>query len=281
VLKRVHQTAGHFYFYARTKMKWFKHISTAMDDLFVKDLERKFSHAGYAFWFKTLELIAAHGEDGTLEISWSNYLDKLHMRRPLVEQLLDFCHTQVKLLSDSRPDSLKISCPKFLEYADNYTKYRKDQEDRQSNFVESTKQEEEGEKKKKEKKNIAIPPQLLLVSGFELLWKEWLDYRQERRLTCSPRCLEKQLLFLSTQPKPINIINQSIQQGWQGLFEEKSNGTQSGNNKNDGRSDQTKRATFEHKPEDVERFRTLQATLRADSERRSKRSGLDSESDGK
>ena len=67
-------------------MKWFKHLTTAMDDLFVKDIERKFGDTGYAFWFKTLELIGNHGDAGKLEISWSNYLEKLHKRRTQVRQ---------------------------------------------------------------------------------------------------------------------------------------------------------------------------------------------------
>jgi len=120
-----------------------------MDDLFIKDLERKFSHAGYAFWFKTLELIAAHGEGGKLTISWSNYLDKLHMRRALVEQLLTFCETFAKLLWNFCGENVEISCPKFSEYADNFTKYGRKL---QSDFEVTSKQEEEGEEEGDKKK---------------------------------------------------------------------------------------------------------------------------------
>lgn len=104
-------------------MKWFKHFTTAMDDLFVKDIERKFGDTGYAFWFKTLELIGAHGQAGKLSISWANYLDKLHKSRTKAEELLSFCQTNAKLSFTDDGETINIECRKFAEIADNYTKY--------------------------------------------------------------------------------------------------------------------------------------------------------------
>ena len=132
-------------------MKWFKHLTDAMDDLFVKDLERKYGDSGYAFWFKTLELIGNHGEAGKLEISWANYLEKLHKRRTQVELMLNFCSTSGKLSVMFSEDNVIIECKKFAEYSDNYTKYGKTL---QSDFKEPSKQEEEEEVEvdKKEKK---------------------------------------------------------------------------------------------------------------------------------
>jgi DNA-directed RNA polymerase subunit M/transcription elongation factor TFIIS len=126
-------------------MKWFKHLTNAMDDLFVKDIERKFGDSGYAFWFKTLELIGNHGEKGLVTISWSNYLEKLHKRRTQVELMLDFCSTSGKLLVTKKENELIIECKKFAEYSDNYTKYGKSL---QSNFKDNSKQEVDKDKKK-------------------------------------------------------------------------------------------------------------------------------------
>lgn len=95
-----------------------------MDDLFVRDLERKFGDSGYAFWFKTLELMAAHGERGRLTISWVNYCEKLRKRRDHLRRMLTFA-TQarhVEFTEDSQ-DFVTITCDKFAEYSDNYTKY--------------------------------------------------------------------------------------------------------------------------------------------------------------
>ena len=103
-------------------MKWFKHISDASEDLFIQDIESKFGDFGYAFWFKTLELIALHGKDGVLEISWNVYQKKLHKRRTQVELLLNFCSTYSKLNFSSNENTVIISCKKFTEMTDNYTK---------------------------------------------------------------------------------------------------------------------------------------------------------------
>ena len=117
-----------------------------MDDLFIKDLERRFGDSGYAFWFKTLELIGNHGERGEIRISWDNYLEKLHKRRTQVELMLDFCQTSGKFVVNYNDNFIAIECKKFAEYSDNYTKYGKQL---QSDFKETTKQEEEVDKKKK------------------------------------------------------------------------------------------------------------------------------------
>jgi hypothetical protein len=152
-------------------MKWFKHVSTAMDDLFIQDLERKFGDSGYAFWFKTLELMGAHGEGGELDISWSNYQHKLHKSQAKIEQLLTFCSTNGKLSFISKSDILHISCPKFAEYADNYTKYDGLSTKRlQRQPKVSSKQEGEEEvDTEEEKKKTIFPTQ----ERFEEVWKEY------------------------------------------------------------------------------------------------------------
>lgn len=104
-------------------MKWFKHVSTASDDLFVKDLEKRFGHAGYAFWFKTLELIAAHGDGGSVTLLWSHYANILGTKRKCSENFLGMCRECSKISHETNGESVTITCMKFVEYADYYTKY--------------------------------------------------------------------------------------------------------------------------------------------------------------
>ena len=56
-------------------------------------------------------------------------------------------------------------------------------------------------------------------------WAEWIAYRRERRLSCRESTLRKQVDFLATVNKsghsPVTIIEISIRNGWQGLFEPK------------------------------------------------------------
>lgn len=236
-------------------MKWFKHMTNASDDLFVKDLERRFSHAGYAFWFKTLELLGNHGSGGELQISWANYREKLHMRRTQVEQLLNFCSTSGKLLFTSSDLDLKITCPKFAELSDNYTKYAPRL---QSDFKETSKQEVEVEEEveQKKKKIRYAPPNIADI----------LPYFSELGMTTEDAHgfhdhYEANGWVQGRQGKPIKEWKAAAR-NWK-RNKEKFNANSNGRSGNGNRqSEQIARATFEHGPEDAKRFRELEETLR-------------------
>ena len=55
-------------------------------------------------------------------------------------------------------------------------------------------------------------------------WVEWVDYRKEIKKKLTKASANKQIGFLLKQPDPLICIEQSIQNQWQGLFEDKSNG---------------------------------------------------------
>lgn len=64
-------------------------------------------------------------------------------------------------------------------------------------------------------------------------WNEWADFRREIKKKLTKSTAKKQITFLLNQPDPIKCINQSIQNGWVGLFEERNNNTtKSTNNRN-------------------------------------------------
>ncbi len=54
-------------------------------------------------------------------------------------------------------------------------------------------------------------------------WNEWKEYRRQRRNPLTPATIKKQLVFLQALGPDgmVVAINQSIQQGWSGLFEPK------------------------------------------------------------
>lgn len=56
-------------------------------------------------------------------------------------------------------------------------------------------------------------------------YKEWIEYRIEKKKPLTVKSIKQQLMFLSKQPDPVECINQSIRNGWQGIFEVKNNGT--------------------------------------------------------
>jgi hypothetical protein len=104
-------------------MRWFKHFSDASDDLFIKKLQSRFGLAGYAWYFKTLELIARHGSpDGRLTIAPEEVVKYLGTRREQARKLLDFFRTSGKVLWRKEGENLILHCPKFGVLADNYSK---------------------------------------------------------------------------------------------------------------------------------------------------------------
>lgn len=52
-------------------------------------------------------------------------------------------------------------------------------------------------------------------------WTEWVQFRKEIKHSLTPSTIKKQLAFLTTHDErtAIAIINQSIEKGWQGLFD--------------------------------------------------------------
>ncbi len=268
-------------------MKWFKHFSTAMDDLFVKDLERKFGDTGYAFWFKTLELIAAHGQNGVLKISWKNYCDKLNKRRDHLRRILAFATQDEHLtFAENSEDSITITCSRFAEISDNFTIYGKPL---QSDFKVTSKQEEDKKKKEKKKDNTNVveqyspdSPQVLLskklLDGIRLndekfkepdiqKWGESIDLllRLDER---APQEIEDVIDFvLNDSFWKNNILStRKLREKFSQLFLRMKNGAGKHTN-----STQT-RAGFSHTEKDVERFRDLENTLRDHDRKRSERS---------
>lgn len=70
---------------------------------------------------------------------------------------------------------------------------------------------------------LEIPiPQSLDSNNFRQAWTEWVEFRMSlKKVKRWDLMFSKQLVWLSSMPIPtaIAIIDQSIRQGWQGLFE--------------------------------------------------------------
>jgi len=88
------------------------------------------------------------------------------------------------------------------------------------------------EKKRKKEKRIEEPRPLraLPFLGVEFLnaWDEWETYRKQLNKKLTDSTAKKQIEFLGRAPNEeiaIAIINQSIKNGWIGLFEIKNNGS--------------------------------------------------------
>lgn len=72
--------------------------------------------------------------------------------------------------------------------------------------------------------------------AFTFAWNEWNDYRKERRKKLTPSTAKMQLKKLAKHPEQtaIEMIHQSIEKGWEGLFDiEPKKINRSSNGKND------------------------------------------------
>ena len=112
----------------------------------------------------------------------------------------------------------------------NYDSYQGDATNqRQSNDTPTTQEKEIKKEKKKEKVEkekfdaSENPPEKFLSPKFRKVWKDWIKYRRENGWTTketylksSTRNLEK--LAGDNTSIAIKIIQQSMDQGWQGLF---------------------------------------------------------------
>jgi len=73
--------------------------------------------------------------------------------------------------------------------------------------------------------DMPLPGALTALPGFAEAWAEWLAYRRSRKLTTAPATLKRQLGMLGEQPDPVAVIEQTITNGWNGLFPLKGSAT--------------------------------------------------------
>jgi hypothetical protein len=71
----------------------------------------------------------------------------------------------------------------------------------------------------------ATLPAIFFGEDVNAAWLEWEQYRKEKKQKLTPSTKKKQMQFLGGRagPEAIAIINQSITNGWTGLFELKQN----------------------------------------------------------
>ncbi|MDY6910770.1 MAG: hypothetical protein SVM79_00185 [Chloroflexota bacterium] len=105
-------------------MKWFKHLTTSLDDPFVFDLIDKFGGDGYLVYFGTVEIMAREFDinlPGICHISANFLRKKLQLSGKKVTKILHFCEEKGKIFVKIKGDELELNCPKLKEMADEWT----------------------------------------------------------------------------------------------------------------------------------------------------------------
>ena len=206
---------------------YFQHDYNAANDVKILYLRQQLGIEGYGiFWFVIEQLAQAGGklplkvipviamqiqttQDKVASIVKNYDLFEIENEEFFSVRLNEQIEFRKQLSSDGRAGALK--------------RWRKDAENSPPisipnstpNAKERKGKERKGEKVKKE---IVLP---FNSDTFTSAWNEWLTYRKETKKTLSESAIKKQLEFLRQygEDNAIKIINQSIMNGWQGLFE--------------------------------------------------------------
>lgn len=105
-------------------MDWFKHNTTSIDDPDIQEAEDLFGDAGYAVFFKILEIYGkefSHLQDGKLSISCAVLRRKLRKSWTKVQQILRFYEEKNRIFSEIHQNQITIEIPKYLKMASNWT----------------------------------------------------------------------------------------------------------------------------------------------------------------
>ena len=229
----------------KNTVDYFPHYCIPGKTLFI--LESKYKHLGYSIWFKTLELL---GSTENHYIDLRNETDLLFLISKLKTTEFELIEIYNLLSKLGAIDSFFWS--KKIIYSENFIENIKDAYKRRVNlcmhkcdlckhlkFKCSLNDDKCGQKttKKSKEKKSKKESSLHLSNLNKSTWQLWIDYKKSqfgfsyKRLESEQIALND-LIRLSNDKNSLalSVINQSISNGWKGLFELKSNG-QSSNKK--------------------------------------------------
>lgn len=200
----------------KNKMKWFKHLSDSHSNLKLEAVIDEFGMVGYGLFWLCDELIAQQGENFCIkaEKRWKNSLvKKSQMQVEVVEKILTF-FGEMKLIDGDALTQGDLHIPKLGEYGDEYSSRKKivgtmSGESRDNVGLDKIRRD------KKRIEEVATLPDWL----DKKVWNEWVEYRKEKKKSLTQRSIELQLKELAQNiPTHKAIIEQSIRNGWTGLF---------------------------------------------------------------
>jgi len=136
-----------------SKMKWFKHETSAVKNEKIQSLMDDHGIAGYGIYFILVELCAEKVDqrlNPEINIKWPFIEYLTHSRRSTIRRVLDSCATAGLLVWESNDQQMVCRIPKLLKRLDNWTKRSVVTSEQLP--LEEEEEEEEEEKKNKNKK---------------------------------------------------------------------------------------------------------------------------------
>ena len=99
-------------------------------------------------------------------------------------------------------------------------------------------------KDEKPEPKVTKIPENLNNAEFLLVWEKWKEYLKGKKKAITPITEEVQLKFLAEQPQPIQVIENSIRNGWLGIFEYKTNKPNGKHSRRNTQQDYTAKEVF-------------------------------------
>lgn len=216
---------------------YFPHDAGMRNHRKLKALRNKFGAAGYGIWCMLLEHLT--GADGN---EFDEHNDELELlagdfgvSATEIRDVLDFCY-RIELLFNKNGFAFSESLNERLApvYQKRGTAKELSKKQRRMNgkfcnnnadttVVSATEMPQSKVKESKEEKSKVKLPAVAVPFVGEVLkvWNEWEQFKKEKRQTLTPSSIKKQIKFLGGRgdPEIIAIINQSIMNGYTGLFE--------------------------------------------------------------
>ncbi len=229
-------------------MKWFHKDSDARKHKTVRKGKAKFGKARFGLFFNNLLEVMAEfyriKEPDVVEMPWSDFAREMEFSNPrevqipngILFQMLSWLSSRGTIRFDLDRDPelnnkyfLKLYYESFQERADNYTKkmlkQSTSQEEDKKEKEKKNKKQKKGAAKKDDKKTDSDPVEKIKDDRLnsEAL-KDFYDWRKDERkpkAPMGPRAVQIAYKFLVQYPKSIQrkIVDKSIMNNWQGLFE--------------------------------------------------------------
>jgi hypothetical protein len=140
-----------------------------------------------------------------------------------IEKILRFLETEHQIEQQKTTKFRIITIVNWKKYQkEDYEEHHLEQQ--RDNSVTTKEQQRDTNNNDKNDNNVnKILKEFPVLNNSDFLeaWKEWETYRKEIKHSLTNTTRKKQLTFLSKHPvqTAIDMINQSIEKGWQGLFE--------------------------------------------------------------
>lgn len=210
---------------------YFPHDADMRNDPRIKALRRKFGIEGYGIYSMLLEFLTDSDffEFKNDSLSLELVAGDFDIETDKLVTILQYCFQLDLFQLDAKTNI--ISCKSLDNRLEPLlSKRKRDRNEVIADDNTQSKVKKSKVNKSKEEKSKAVDPLRALIlpfgDSFKIVWNEWVTFRKELKKKLTLSTAQKQINFLGgrAENEAIEIINQSITNGWTGLFDIKTNG---------------------------------------------------------